>query len=103
MQYHLLVEVGCAEGGLAEAVYEGPQHLFLFLSDTKEREGCGFMWTTASKHVGEGVKAVNGIWRESSEPFEGRAFEGGWESFAEDNIIGCIQGDMSYVYFEVLV
>jgi len=53
--------------------------------------------------VREGVKVVNGIWWESSEPFEGRAFEGGWKSFAEDGIMGCIKGDMGYVYFEVLI
>ena len=39
--------------------------LILFLSDAKEREGCGLMWTAASEisseHMGEGVKAVNGI------------------------------------------
>jgi len=65
------------------------------------------MWTAAgeisSEHVGEGVKAVNGIWRESSEPFECRAFEGDWKSFVENDIMGCIEGDKCYVYFEVLV
>jgi len=53
--------------------------------------------------VGKGVKIVNGIWQESNEPFEGRAFEGGAKSFAEDVIVGYIKGDMGYVYFEVLV
>ena len=95
------------ESGLAEAVYEGPQHLVLFLFDAEEKEGCGLMWAAvsemSSKHVGEGVKAVNGIWWESSEPFEGRAFEGGWKIFAEDGIMGRIEGDVGYVYFEVLV
>jgi len=37
LQYHLLVEVGCAEGALAEAVYEDLQRLVLFLSNVEER------------------------------------------------------------------
>jgi len=65
------------------------------------------MWATAnemgSKHVGEGVKIVDRVWWEVSEPFKGRTFEGGGKSFAEDGIVGCIEGDMGYVYFEVLV
>ena len=65
------------------------------------------MWAAANemslKHVGEGVEVVNGIWWESSEPFEGRAFEGGWKGFAEDGIMGRIEDNMGYVYFEVLV
>ena len=99
--------MGCAKGGLAEAVYEGPQRLVLILSDAEEREGCGLMWTAAgemsSEHGGEGVKAVNGIWQESSESFKCRAFKGGWKGFAENDIMGCIEGDVCYVYFEVLV
>ena len=74
---------------------------------TPRREGCGLMWAVASKvsskHVGEGVEVVNGIWWDSSEPFEGRAFEGGWKGFVEDGIMGRIEGDIGYVYFEVLV
>jgi len=39
------------------------------------------MWKAAgemsSEHVVEGVKENNGIWWESSEPLEGRAFKGG--------------------------
>jgi len=35
------------------------------------------MWAASnemgSEHVGEGVKTVNGVWREGSEPFKGRA------------------------------
>jgi len=67
LQCHLLVEVRCAKGGLAETVDEGLQRLVLFLSDVEEREGCGLIWTAVSemstKHVGEGVEAVNGKWR----------------------------------------
>jgi len=33
--------------------------------------------------VGKGVKAVNGVWVERGEPFEGWAFEGGRKSFVE--------------------
>jgi len=65
------------------------------------------MWAAASekgsKHVGEGVKTVNGVWWEGSEPFKGRTFEGGGKSFAEDDVVGCIEGDIGYVYFEMLV
>ena len=39
LQYHLLVKVWCADGGLAEVVDEGTQRLILFLSDDEEREG----------------------------------------------------------------
>jgi len=67
LQYHLLVKVWRAEGGLAETVGEGLQRLVLFLSDAEEREGCSLRWTVASEvsseHVGEAVKAVNGVWR----------------------------------------
>jgi len=56
-----------------------------------------------SKHVGECVKTVNGVWREGSEPFKGRTFESGGKSFAEDGIVGCIEGDIGYVYFQVCV
>jgi len=37
------------------------------------------------------------------EPFKGRAFEGGGKSFTEKDVVGCIEGDIGYVYFEVLV
>ena len=104
---HFLIEVGCAEGSLAEAIDESPKCLVLFLSDTEEGGSCGLMWAAANemgcKHVGEGVKIVNGVWREGSEPFKGRAFEGGGKSFVEDDIMGCIEGDMGYVYFEVFI
>jgi len=96
LEYHFLVEIGCVEGGLAEVVYESLQRLVFFLSDAKEGEICGLIWAAASemssKHVGKGVKTVNEVWQESS-----------GTSFAEHDIMGCIEGDMSYVYFEVLV
>ena len=67
MQYHLLVKVGRAEGSLPETVDERLQRLILFMYDADEREGCGLMWTDvgemSSEHVGEAVKAVNGVWR----------------------------------------
>jgi len=53
--------------------------------------------------VGEGVKIVDGVWGKGSEPFKGRTIEDGGKSFTEDDIVGCIEGDMGYVYFEVLV
>jgi len=56
------------------------------------------MWAVASemssKHVGKGVKTVNRVWREGSEPFEGRAFEDGGKGFVEDDIMGCIEDDI---------
>jgi len=65
------------------------------------------MWAATnemgSKHVGEGVKTINGVGREGSEPFEGRTFKGGGKGLVEDDIVGCIEGDMGYVYFKVLV
>jgi len=51
----------------------------------------------------EGVEKVNAVWRKGSEPFKGGTFEGGGKSFAEDDIVGCIEGDMGYVHFEVFV
>jgi len=31
------------------------------------------------------------------------AFEDGGKSFTKNDIVGCIEGDAAYVYFEVLV
>ena len=31
------------------------------------------------------------------------AFKDGWKGFAENDIMGCIEGDVCYVHFEVLV
>jgi len=65
LKYHFLV-VWCVEGRLIEAVNESLKRLVLFLSDAKKRDGCGLMWAAASEvsgeHVGEGVKAVDGVW-----------------------------------------
>jgi len=65
------------------------------------------MWAATSevsgKHVGEGVKIVDGVWGKGSEPFKGRTFEGGGKSVTEEGIVGCIKGDVGYVYFKVLV
>ena len=36
LQNHFLVEVGCAEGGFAEAVDESTQRLVLFLFDAEK-------------------------------------------------------------------
>jgi len=40
---------------------------------------------------------------EGGEPFKARAFEGGGKIFTENDVVGCIEGDIGYVYFEVLV
>ena len=56
----------CAEGTLTEAVDQSLERLVLFLSDAKKRDGCNLMQVAAgevsSEHVGEGVKAVDGVW-----------------------------------------
>jgi len=65
------------------------------------------MWAAASevggKHMGERVKIVDGVWGKARDPVKGRTFEGGGKSFTEDDIVGCIKGNMAYVYFEVFV
>ena len=55
------------------------------------------------KHVGEGVEAVNGVWREGGEPFEGKAFQGGRKGFAKNGIMGSVKGDVGDVDFEVFI
>ena len=93
LQYHLLVKVWRPKGGLNKTI--------------EERKGCGLIWMAAgevsSEHVEGGVKAVNGVWRQICEPFEGGAFKGGWKGFAVNDIVGSVEGNMCYVYFEVLV
>ena len=107
LQNHFLIEVRCAEGGFAEVVDESMQHLGLFLYDAKKGYGCDLMWAASSevggKHVGEGVEIVDGVWGKGSEPFQGKTFEGGRKRFIEDDIVGCIEGDVGYVYFEVFI
>jgi len=53
--------------------------------------------------VGEGVEAVNGVWREGGKPFEGRAFQGGGKGFAENGIMGIVEGDVGDVDLEVFI
>ena len=53
--------------------------------------------------MGECVQGVNRVWGKGGEPFKGRAFEGGRKNFTENDIMGCIEGEVGYVYFEVLV
>jgi len=107
LQNHFLIEVGCAEGGFAEAVDESTQRLVLFLFDAKKGYGCGLMWAASSevggKHAGEGVKTFDGVWGKGSEPFKGGTFKGGRKSFTKDDIVGYIEGNVGYVYFKVLV
>ena len=69
---------------------------------------CGsLVWTAASKmggkHVLENVEAVHGVRRKGCEPFQSRALEGCEKGFAEDCILGRVQGDMGDVYFEVFI
>ena len=53
--------------------------------------------------MGEGVEAVNRVWREGGKPFEGRAFEGGRKGFAKNDIMGSVEGDVGDVDLEVLI
>jgi len=65
------------------------------------------MWAVAGEvsgeHVGEGVKAIDGVWRKSGKPFEGGAFEGGREGLTENGIVRSVEGDMGDTDIEVLV
>jgi len=107
LKYHFLVEVWCAKVSLTEAVNESPEHLVLFLSDAEKCDCCSLMWAAAGevngKHVGEGVKAIDGVWRKGGKPFEGRAFEGPRKGLAENNIMGSVEGDVCDVDLEVFV
>jgi len=81
LKYHFPIKVWCAKGSLTEAVDESPKRLVLFLSDAKKGYGYSLMWAVAGEvsceHVGEGVKAVDGVWRKGGKPFEGGAFKSG--------------------------
>jgi len=57
----------------------------------------------SGEHVGEGVEAVNGVWRKGGKPFEGRAFKGGRKGLAENNIMGGVEGNVDDVDLEVFV
>ena len=52
------------------------------------------MWAAvgevSGKHVGEGVEAVDGVWRKGGKPLEGRAFEGGRKGLVENSIMGSV-------------
>jgi len=65
------------------------------------------MWAASSKvggkHVGEGVEIVDGVWGKGNEPLKGKTFEDGGKSLTKDDIVGCIEGNVGYVYFQVLV
>jgi len=51
------------------------------------------------EHVGKSVKVVDGVGWEGGEPLEGGAFECCGESFAEDCVLGRVQGDVCDVNF----
>jgi len=57
----------------------------------------------SGKHVGEGVEADNGVWREGGKPFKGRAFQGGRKDFAKNGIMGSVEGDVGDIDFEVFI
>jgi len=57
----------------------------------------------SGEHVGEGVEAVNGVWRKGGKPFEGRAFKGGRKGLGENSIMGSVEGDVGDVDLEVFV
>ena len=97
----------CAKGSLTKAVDESPERLILFLSDAKKGDGCSLMWAAAGEvsgeNVGEGVKAVDGVWRKGSKPFEGGAFKGGREGLAENGIVRSVEVDMGDIDLEVFI
>ena len=107
LEDHLLVEMWCAKSYFTEAIYERSEWFALFLFNAQEGDCGGLVWAAASEvggeHVGEDVETVDGVRWKGCEPFEGRALEGGGEGFAEDCILGRVQGDMGYVDFEVLI
>jgi len=104
---HFLIEVWCAKGNLTKAVNESPERLVLFLSDAKKGDGCSLMWAVvgevSGKHVGEGVKVVDGVWRKGGKPFEGRAFKGGRKGLAENGVVRSVKGDVGDIDLEVFV
>ena len=57
----------------------------------------------SGEHVGEGVEAVNGVWRKGGKPFEGRALKGGRKGLAENNIMGSVEGEVGDVDLKVFV
>ena len=65
------------------------------------------MWAVVSEvsgeHVGEGVKAVDGVWRKGGKPFEGDAFKSGMDGLAENGIVRSVEGDMGDIDLEVRV
>jgi len=107
LKYHFLIEVWCVKGSLAEVINESLKHLVLFMSDAKKGDGCSLMWAAASEvsgeHVGEGVEAVDGVWRKGGKPFEGMTFKDGREGLAENDIVRSVEGDVGDIDLEVLV
>ena len=102
-----LIKVWCAKGSLTEAVNESLERLVLFLSDAKKGDGCSLMWAVAGKvsgkHVGEGVEAVDGVWRKGGKPLEGRTFKGGRKGLAENDIVRNVEDDVGDIDLEVFV
>ena len=96
-----------AKGNLAESIYKCPERLALFLSDAEEWYCSSLMRAAANevsgKHVWERVEAVDRVWWEGGELFEGGAFEGGRKGFAKHDIMGSVEGDTGDVDFEVFI
>jgi len=96
-----------AKSCLTEAIYKRSEWFALFLSNAQEGDCGSLVWTAASKmggeHVGKNVEVIDGVRRKGCEPFQSRTFESGGEGFAEDCVLGRVQGDMGDVDFEVLV
>ena len=96
-----------AKSYLTEAIYERSEWFALFLSNAQERDCDSLVWTAANnmggEHVGKNIEVVEGVRQKGCEPFQSRALEGGGEGFAEDCVLGRVQGDMGDVDFKVLV
>jgi len=65
------------------------------------------MWAAAGevsgKDLGEGVEAVDRVWRKGGKPFEGRAFKGGREGLAENSVMRSVEGDVGDIDLEEFV
>jgi len=55
------------------------------------------------EQVGKGNETINEVWRQGSEAFQSWSFEGGGECLTHNNIIICVQVDVSDIDLDVLV
>ena len=102
-----MVKVWGAKSCLTEVVYERSEWFVVFLSNAQKGDYGSLVWTATSEmggeHMGESIEDVDGVGWKGCEPFYRRALEGGEEGFAEDRVLGRVQGDMGDVYFEVFI